>query len=338
MDQRQIDEKMRERAEAAAALKFDLKKYTKKPKAKKERKQRVIKPKVPKGTIDEEPKPIVFGPEKDPAIAVHRRIVQAKKSLLRNMCMMRFGRTPDEKRRISEASMRELATRESEFWGHCRRKGLPRFVASASCFAPSQQFDRLRVAYRDQIIPCDKGHQMLLRHSGIGKLAKCKLCWLSKPDNPYTTLAYQWFRETGFDDIIFEWKGPPDVIPTGGRFRFDVLVRMNNGDIVSVEFDDQNRFNASQTTRRSSDVCKHNWALVNGLKVVRFSETDDIQRNLALAFPDGPNTVLDQVTFVGPGTWRYYYLDGHTRPPSTDIDHGSEVDGSDTPTDNMLRI
>lgn len=322
----QADSKLRELAQAAIDLKrpdSKVKEFIRKIKnktpaevqfLKPKRKQRVIPPKSarpnhvskPKRTKRDKPRQTFFGPPIDPAITAHRAIVAAKKRLLCAICLGKLGRTPDQKKSLAHAALIELLRRSSEFFSNTRCYRIPRYLLTSPRFSPSEQFDRLRIAYLDGVVPCANGHQLLYRHMSVRRSRGCKLCTLK---NAYTIEAYQWFMDNGFDDVIFEWKGPRGVIPTPGRFRFDVLVRMNNGDIVSVEFDDKGHFVYSQRDRRKSDACKHHWALCNDMKVLRISETDNMQLHLTLAFPDGPDTLLDTITFGGPKAGCYGYLD-----------------------------
>jgi hypothetical protein len=184
---------------------------------------------------------------------------------------------------------------------------------------PADHFAYLKTAHSDAVVPgCQKAHGMLLRHIGMfssNRAKHCLCCALGK----YTHGVYRWLVDNGFDDMIFEWAGPPRIIESGGRFRYDILIRMKNGDLVSVELDDGGHFRYSKPTpnckrlpghRRRRDMVTYKWALSNGMKVLRVSTTTNIERYLADAFPNGPDTVMDQITLVGPDTHRYYYLDG----------------------------
>lgn len=208
--------------------------------------------------------------------------------------------------------------RNSRYWNG---EAYKRPIIDARDLPVVEQFQYLKSQLHDDIVPgCQKNHRMLLRHIGMfyRKLEKQCLC-CSADTIGYTAEAYRWLVDNGFDDMIFEWTGPINVIYSGYRFRYDILMRMNNGDLVSVELDDEGHFsfqsdcdpgNSLVGHRRQRDIDTYNWALANGMKVLRISATTNIEQYLAEALPNGPDTVLDRVTFVGTKTYRYYYLDG----------------------------
>lgn len=271
---------------------------------------------VPLGTVHQEkqprfgPKKAPFiGPRRDPAIHLHKRLETSKLNLLRSISAGRFGRTPEQRRTMALHALSELGVRGAKLHSLSKEEHpLPDYVTTGSPYIQASHFlDEAKVQHGDTMMPCDYGHRLLDRHYGMTSHAGCQLCLsLSK----YVAIAYNWLVLQGFDAFALEWVGPPGVLPSGRSFRVDILVRLNNGDLVSVEIDDNGHFDVADTYKRHKDVCKHKWALSNGMKVVRFSTTKHLESCFPLAFPNGPDSLLAPITFVGPDTWRYYYLDG----------------------------
>jgi hypothetical protein len=271
---------------------------------------------VPVGTVNHENEPRFgankapfIGPRRDPAIYVHKRLETSKLNLLRNMSAGRFGRTPEQRRTVALHALSELGIRGAKLHSLSKEEHpLPDYVTTGSTYIQASHFlDEAKAQHGDTMMPCDYGHRLLDRHYGMISHAGCQLCLsLSK----YVAIAYNWLVLKGFDAFALEWVGPPGVLPSGRSFRADILVRLNNGDLVSVEIDDGGHFDVTATDIRRKDVCKHRWALSNGMKVVRFSTTKHMESCFPLAFPNGPDSLLAPITFVGPDTWRYYYLDG----------------------------